>query len=561
MFSPSSIPEPHVRRGAMIGDLIGDYRIVSEAGRGGMGTVYKAVDRQGREVAIKIIGGAGVDRRAGLRERNRVGLIHEARVAAGLHHPNIVEVLDLGREGETLYVVMEYLEGISLNRYIRNHRLGVFEGLRIVAELCDAISYAHSRDIVHRDIKPANIFITANKTVKVLDFGLACQGDELKDRPSLAGTLPYMSPEQFNGKDVDARSDIWSAGVTLFEILTGRCPFVGENLSSLRSKIVGETLPKISSELPCARELEAVLEKALAKNREVRYQTAAEFGLDLRSLMLKIRETNSNSSVISSPVSAPNLACSEKLDEPPERTLPTSKPMVVDLGFASRFRSQVFVVAPPKKQRRVVVGDISGLKVVGQSVLTVLGFLAIVARYYWAEAVAVMIAAVAGVLLILAILAVTYRRAYGLVFCPQVLRCRSCQRRMRTTNDFRRSVWVVDRKGFCVADCLTALKEDHWEDAVTLLLLHTTAEPTDVQYRLMFLECKSCKDQRAYFWFFAELRDRRVRSGLTPLWSEAYKFYDPRKAQEFAEAETLRMSQPPTNSVKNAGDVHDQMTI
>ncbi|HEX4920311.1 MAG TPA: serine/threonine-protein kinase, partial [Candidatus Bathyarchaeia archaeon] len=218
VVSPDSLSFQGKRR-----PKIGDYTILSELGRGGMGTVYKAVDSQGHTVAIKVIGGAGSDRRAGARGKNRVRLVHEARLAASLRHPNIVQIIDVGREQHTLYVVMEYLEGVPLSIYIRNHRPGVLEGLRIVVDLCDAISYAHSRGVVHRDVKPANIFVTVDKTVKVLDFGLAYQGDEVKDSPGLAGTLAYMSPEQFNCKDIDARSDVWSAGITLFEILTGRC--------------------------------------------------------------------------------------------------------------------------------------------------------------------------------------------------------------------------------------------------------------------------------------------------------------------------------------------------
>jgi serine/threonine protein kinase len=321
---------------------LGDYEILSEIGRGGMGTVFKGVGRQRQTVAIKLIGGVGLDPRAGARARNRLGLVREARLAASLRHPNIVKVLDVGREKHALYVIMEYLEGVPLSRYIRNHRPGVLEALRIVAELCDALSYAHGRGVVHRDIKPANIFITADKTVKVLDFGLAFQGDELGSRPALAGTPPYMSPEQISGGAVDARSDVWSAGITLFEILKGNCPFVGEDLLSLRSRIIDEGLPELPSELPFGSETKAILERALAKNRETRYQTAADFCVDLRSLILKIQQANLNSPAIASPPGIHDPVFSWKLNDSSERTLPPPNRMV-NLGFRSSSAGQRFV--------------------------------------------------------------------------------------------------------------------------------------------------------------------------------------------------------------------------
>jgi serine/threonine protein kinase len=546
---------------------IGDYTILSELGRGGMGTVFKAVGRRGGTVAIKLIGGMGLDRRAGVRRRNRVGLVREARLAASLRHPNIVKVFDIRRENQTLYVIMEYLEGTPLSRHIRSQKPGVLEALRIVAEVCDALSYAHGRGVVHRDIKPANIFITAAKTVKVLDFGLAFQGD---DRSGLAGTPPYMSPEQFIGKDVDARSDIWSTGVTLFETLTGDRPFVEENLPSLRMKIVDGSLPELPPGLPHAHELKAFLEKALSKDREARYQTAAEFSVDLRSLILKIQQADLDSPAIASPPGIHDPVFSWNLNNSSEQTLPPPQPMV-NLGFKKQFRAPVFLKVFPMQELWFNAYCISRLQDLG-SLVGIVGLLLFIIGTIatWGLALsgnqpayqALIVEGLAAIFA-MAILGAVVRLVYESVSPPEVLRCRSCQRKMRTASDWRRCVWSVDREGFCVADCLTALKEDNWEDAVTLFLLHTTVETLDTRYRLMFLECRSCRDQRAYFWFSPkpEYWDRYIEHLRGPLWSEAYKFFDPQKAEEFIKVEKLRTGSTPAISIKDTVDVRGQKTI
>lgn len=172
----------------------------------------------------------------------------------------------------------------------------------------------------------------------------------------------------------------------------------------------------------------------------------------------------------------------------------------MNLGFGTQFRAEVFVIEPSTKKRRFVGGDISGLDGLGHLV----GSAALVALMFGASRwslIPIYYSWVAGpfaALIILVILGLLCRRAYELVFPPRILRCRSCQRRMRTASDWQRSVWSVDREGLCISDCLTALKENHWDDAVPLFLVHTTAERTDTWSRLMFLECKSCLDQRAY---------------------------------------------------------------
>jgi serine/threonine protein kinase len=511
---------------------IGDNKIVSKIGEGGMGTVFKAIDPRGSTVAVKVIGGIKHDRKAKANMSNRIGLVREARLAAELRHPNIVEIYDIGQQGGTLYVVMEYLEGVPLDRRMRGRRIGLSEGLRIVAQVCDALHYAHSRGVVHRDIKPGNIFIMADGTVKVLDFGLAFQGDELQGVPALAGTPPYMSPEQILGKNVDPRSDIWSAGITLFEIVTGKCPFFGP---ALFSRIVNGALPKFSDTTPNARDLDRIFEKALAKERGSRYESASDLAMDLRALLRNMKEADADAAVVSLPVDI-GEAASVKTNDASE--LPVVSPRY-DLGFAEQFSAQVFMLTPSNEKPSHIDRAMDRVLNVGLLLLT----LVIAGAMFLGQFGLLAFAIGAGVLLIA--LTILIRGIRKMVSSPEALRCRSCKSTMRTASVWNRNVWMVDKTGFCVADCRAALKEGLWEDAVKLFVLHTTAERTNTRYKLQFLECESCRDQRAYFWFSI-----KVDVGWKAVWSEAYKFRDPCRAQEFMNAQKPPATPPHSTPVK-----------
>jgi hypothetical protein len=231
----------------------------------------------------------------------------------------------------------------------------------------------------------------------------------------------------------------------------------------------------------------------------------------------------------------------------------------MNLGFGNHFPAEVFVIAPSSKDRRFVGGNISGLDGLKELLVpAVAASLMSFAGYRWSlgPVFYTWVFGAFGAMCILAIVWLLCRRAYEVVFPPQVVRCRSCQRRMRTASDWRRYVWLVERESFCISDCLTALKQDHWDDAVTLFLVHTTEERLDTWSKLIFLECKSCLDQRAYFWF-----PTRVGAEFAPSWSEAYKFFDSRKAEEFAKAEKLRTRPTHPMSTENAIDFHDQVTM
>src|SRR5580658_8202836 len=228
---------------------IGKYEVLDILGQGGMGTVYKAVDPLiARLVAIKVIVADGIDDPELLKRFYR-----EAKAVGNLQHPNIVIVYDLGEENKNPYLVMEYLDGEPLNKIIASRReFPLLQKLAIVAKVCRALSYAHQRDIVHRDVKPANVLLLKDRQVKLLDFGIARLGNSGYNQTEtrkgqVMGTMSYMSPEQLNEEIVDGRSDVYSTGVVLFELLTYRLPFEASDLGSLiAKKMQGNPPPPLS---------------------------------------------------------------------------------------------------------------------------------------------------------------------------------------------------------------------------------------------------------------------------------------------------------------------------
>ena len=265
----------------------GRYEIVGELGRGAMGIVYKAVDPViGRTVAVKTIRlseeGTGL-KRAELLARFQT----EARAAGLLTHPNIVVVYDAGEEDGLYYITMELVEGKSLQALLDGgHSFPLPRTLRILDQTCSALQFAHERNIVHRDIKPANLMLTADDTVKITDFGTAkiLQFGSTQQTSHVMGTPSYMSPEQVKGRAVDGRSDIFSLGVMLYEMITGEKPFPGQNITTVIYKIVNEDpVPPRQIDPSIHPGISAVVMKALAKEPEQRYQTCREMLGDLRN--------------------------------------------------------------------------------------------------------------------------------------------------------------------------------------------------------------------------------------------------------------------------------------
>jgi eukaryotic-like serine/threonine-protein kinase len=265
---------------------IGKYDVLRVIGRGGMGVVYEALDpKLQRHVAIKMILGAT----PGLLAR----FDKEARSTASLQHPNIVTIHEFGDQSGNPYLVMEYLEGMSLAAALESGQpLSLVNKLSICADLCNGLNYAHERGIIHRDIKPANIMLLTDGNIKIVDFGIARIGDTGISRTETIGTLDYMSPEQFQSQTLDSRTDIFSTGVLLYKLLTGALPFQalgGE--AAVMFKIVHEDPPPLSLYLhDYPSDLDGIVSKALAKNRDLRYATARDFAFDLLMVLEKQKD-------------------------------------------------------------------------------------------------------------------------------------------------------------------------------------------------------------------------------------------------------------------------------
>jgi serine/threonine-protein kinase len=262
---------------------IGRYRLTGELGKGAMGIVYTAQDPTiGRVVALKTmrLDVSGMDAQELLhRFRN------EARAAGVLSHPNIVTIYDAGEHEGLFYMAMEYIQGQTLQSLLLGkHVLPVEQILDIARQVCAGLDYAHGHGVIHRDVKPANVMIAPDGTVKIMDFGIAKAGAGMTSAGQVLGTPNYMSPEQVKGKPLDGRSDLFSVGVILYEMLTGEKPFVGQNVTTIIYKIVNEN-PIAPRELDVTIHpgLSAVVTRALAKSPAERYQTGAELARDLQN--------------------------------------------------------------------------------------------------------------------------------------------------------------------------------------------------------------------------------------------------------------------------------------
>src|SRR5580692_12282598 len=257
----------------------GRYEISGELGRGAMGVVYKATDPViGRTVAVKTIKlseeGTGLSRPELLTRFQT-----EARAAGLLTHPNIVVVFDAGEEDGLFYITMEFVEGRSLQTLIDSRQpFPVSRVLKLMEQVCSALDFAHQHNVVHRDIKPANLMMTADDTVKITDFGTAkILQFGTAQTAHVMGTPSYMSPEQVKGKPVDGRSDIFSLGVILYEMMTGEKPFPGQNITTVIYKIINEEpIPPRSLDSSIHPGLSAVITRALAKDPGERYQSCHE---------------------------------------------------------------------------------------------------------------------------------------------------------------------------------------------------------------------------------------------------------------------------------------------
>src|SRR5436189_5617837 len=281
----------------MIGQLFGNYKITQKIGAGGQGTVYKAVDQKlGRTVVLKVLPPELTVKEANLKRFER-----EARLASALDHPNICTIFDLNEIGGVNFIVMQLVEGKNVRDLVNGRPLDLRSALSITIQVADALAAAHGRGIIHRDIKAGNVMVTPTGQVKILDFGLAkLMGDsaspggihhtDLTEVGIPYGTATYAAPEQARGERVDARADIFSTGVLLYELLTGTWPFRGKTSVDVRHAVLHEDPIPLNEARPGGApwQLQAILDRAIAKDPKQRYQRVGELRDDLRSVLREI---------------------------------------------------------------------------------------------------------------------------------------------------------------------------------------------------------------------------------------------------------------------------------
>ncbi|HUF81151.1 MAG TPA: serine/threonine-protein kinase [Burkholderiales bacterium] len=268
---------------------LGRYKIVAELGRGAMGVVYRGEDSMlNRPVAIKtIILSANPDERKEYEAR----FYQEAKAAGGLNHPNVITIHDIGREGDTVYMAMELLEGVDLRGLMKQGRVALPLALELVAQAADGLAYAHEHGVVHRDIKPANVMVVRGRHAKIMDFGIARLrvSDVQTQTGAVLGSPKYMSPEQVTGLRADHRSDVFSLGIVLYEVACGAPPFAAGTVTGLMHSIATATQPpptSVDGSLPSM--LDLIVARALEKEPDARYQGAAEMASDLRACLAQL---------------------------------------------------------------------------------------------------------------------------------------------------------------------------------------------------------------------------------------------------------------------------------
>jgi serine/threonine-protein kinase len=302
---------------------IGRYKILAELGRGAMGVVYKAEDPNlDRLVALKTI---NLPDDADVRQEYHKRFFLEAKAAGKLHHPHIVTMFDCGEHDGMAYLAMELVEGIDLRTRMVEEGVSPLDAVRIAREVAEGLAYAHERGVVHRDIKPGNIMLNGGGAAKIMDFGLARMrmADHKTTTGMVLGTPRYMSPEQISGQPVDPRSDIFSLGIVLYEMLTGTRLFSGEDIEQVQHSITQtEHVPPTRAVAGLPALLDFVVARALKKDPAVRYQEAQELAADLATCLAELREDSGEAR-------SPEASRTVKLDAAAEKA-PAARAIAID---------------------------------------------------------------------------------------------------------------------------------------------------------------------------------------------------------------------------------------
>jgi len=347
---------------SLVGRRFSHYQIKSLLGVGGMGEVYLAEDTSlGRKVALKLL--PAYFTRDGERLRR---FEQEAHTASALNHPNILTIYEIGQVDGHHYTATEFIDGETLREHLASRRIKLDELLDVAAQVASALAAAHAAGIVHRDIKPENVMLRSDGFVKVLDFGLAKLAPRhasmsepeaptksmVKTNPGMMmGTVQYMSPEQARGEDVDARTDIWSLGVVVYEMVTGRAPFAGETPSHVVVSILESQPPRLAHDSEVPAELEQIVGKALGKNRDERYQTASDLALDLKSLKQEL-EVEARLKLSPKPDAGTSETLTKSVGQRAVETVHQSGARTVDVAKARPTSSAEYLVGEIKRHKR-----------------------------------------------------------------------------------------------------------------------------------------------------------------------------------------------------------------